>query len=272
LLEIDMSHLVREPHPSLRNLTSARVALPATGASLATSAVLSFQLAHAQARDAVHAALHLPSFVQRMRDELPVLRQAAIPVLPLQSSAPDRATYLRRPDLGRSLRPEAAAQLQPGSADLAIVVADGLSALAIERNAIPVLAHLLPALLIDGWTLAPLTIVEQGRVAIGDAIATRLGAKCSLVLIGERPGLSTPDSLGAYLTWSPGSDRTDADRNCLSNIHDGGIAPEAAALRLLRYLDGARSLQKTGIALKESAREYNAAKPDRLPPAGSATL
>jgi hypothetical protein len=105
-----------------------------------------------------------------------------------RSSAPDRVTYLRRPDLGRSLRPEAAAQLQPGSHDLAIVVADGLSALAVERNAIPVLAHLLPALLIGGWTLAPLTIVEQGRVAIGDAIATRLGAKYSLVLIGERPG------------------------------------------------------------------------------------
>jgi ethanolamine ammonia-lyase small subunit len=263
-----MTHMLRQPHHSLRDLTPARVALPTTGDSLATSAVLNFQLAHAQARDAVHAALHLPSFVQRMHQELPILQQARIAVLPLRSNAADRASYLRLPDRGRSLDPHSAAQLQPGSYDLAITVADGLSALAVERNAIPVLAHLLPALLANGWTLAPLTVVEQGRVAIGDAIGSRLAAMCSLVLIGERPGLSTPDSLGVYLTWSPGPDRADADRNCLSNIHDRGMTHQAAATRLLRYLQAARALQKTGVALKEGVL----AGMDRLPSPGSATL
>jgi ethanolamine ammonia-lyase small subunit len=135
-------------------------------------------------------------------------------------------------------------------------VADGLSALAIERNAIPVLSHLLPQLFGGVWTLAPLTLVEQGRVAIGDAIGSRLGARCSLILIGERPGLSSPDSMGAYLTWSPHPDRTDAERNCLSNIRDGGLLPAAAADRLFRYLEVARAMQRTGVSLKEVATQF----------------
>lgn len=271
-----MTEIVREPHISLRDLTPARVSLPTAGRAIATGEVLSFQLAHAQTRDAVHASLHMPSFLQRLHDELPVLGQAGIPALPLRTNALDRATYLRRPDLGRSLSPDVANrfanQLQTGSFDLAITVADGLSALAVERNAIPILAHLLPALLANQWTLAPLTVVEQGRVAIGDAIGSRLGAKCSLVLIGERPGLSTPDSLGAYLTWAPHPDRTDAERNCLSNIHDGGISHQAAAARLMRYLQAARSLGKTGIALKEGTLDLVAGMPDHLPTPDSATL
>ncbi len=135
-----------------------------------------------------------------------MLAEAAIPVLQLRSNAPDRAAYLRQPNLGRTLHPDSVALLHPAACDLAIIVADGLSALAIERNAIPVLAHLLPQLLGGGWALGPLTLVEQGRVAIGDAIGSRLGARCSLILIGERPGLSSPDSMGAYLTWSPHPD------------------------------------------------------------------
>jgi ethanolamine ammonia-lyase small subunit len=247
---------------NLRDFTSARVSLPTTGHSIATTEVLNFQLAHAQARDAVHALFHLPSFAQRLHDELPILTEGSIPVLQLQTNAADRATYLRQPILGRTLHPDSLANLQPSTpnhgSDLAIVVADGLSALAVERNAIPLLAHLLPQLLVAGWTVAPLAVVQQARVAIGDPIGFYLGASLSLVLIGERPGLSSPDSLGAYLTWHPHQDRTDADRNCLSNIRDGGLSPEFAAARLLWYLQAARIRQISGTALKEGSLELKA--------------
>jgi ethanolamine ammonia-lyase small subunit len=143
--------------------------------------------------------------------------------------------------------------LQPAHYDLAIVIADGLSALAVERNAIPLLSRLVPPLLSANWILGPISVVQQGRVAIGDPIGHTLGAKLSLVLIGERPGLSSPDSLGAYITWKPHPTRTDADRNCLSNIREGGLTSETAAQRLLWYLQNARSKQLTGIELKESA-------------------
>jgi ethanolamine ammonia-lyase small subunit len=127
--------------------------------------------------------------------------------------------------------------------------------LAIERNAIPLLAHLLPKLFAEAWSIAPITLVQQGRVAIGDPIGFHLGARLSLVLIGERPGLSSPDSLGAYLTWQPHSERTDADRNCLSNIRDGGLSPESASHRLFWYLQTARRRQITGTSLKEGLPE-----------------
>jgi len=252
-----MSYLIRTSRSNLRDLTPARVSLPTTGNSIATDEVLSFQLAHAQARDAVHAELHLSSFAQRLIGELPILFEASIPVLQLRSNAPDRGAYLRHPDLGRTLHSDSVALLHPTSCDLAITIADGLSALAIERNAISVLAHLLPQLLANAWSLAPLTLVQQGRVAIGDAIGLRLAAKCSLILIGERPGLSSPDSMGAYLTWSPHPDRTDADRNCLSNIRSAGLAPDLAAARLFRYLQLARAAQRTGTLLKEDLSPRN---------------
>jgi ethanolamine ammonia-lyase small subunit len=256
----DLSRLLRNQRPDLRDLTPARVSLPTTGHSIATGEVLSFQLAHARARDAVHATLHLPSFAQRLLAELPILRETSIAVLQLKSNAPDRGTYLRQPNLGRTLHPDSAAQLSPTPCDLAITIADGLSALAIERNAIPVLAHLLPLLLADAWTIAPLTLVEQGRVGICDPIGFGLQASCSLILIGERPGLSSPDSMGAYLTWSPHPDRTDADRNCLSNIRSGGLSPEAAASRLFWFLQTARARQQTGVSLKEGSLELDSAE------------
>lgn len=249
-----MSPIIRTSRSNLRDLTAARVSLPMTGNSVATEEVLSFQLAHAKARDAVHARLHLPSFERRIMSELPILAEGSIPVLQLRSNAPDRAAYLRQPNLGRTLDPDSVALLHPAVCNLAIILADGLSALATERNAIPVLAHLLPQLL-GGWTIGPVTLVEQGRVAIGDAIGSRLGAQCSLILIGERPGLSSPDSMGAYLTWSPHPDRTDAERNCLSNIRDGGLSPVLAADRLFRYLEIARAMQRTGVSLKEGSAQ-----------------
>jgi ethanolamine ammonia-lyase small subunit len=246
-----MADLIPTSLLRLRDFTSARVSLPTTGHSIATSEVLNFQLAHAQARDAVHAPFHLRPFAQRMQAELPILREASIPILQLQTNAGDRGTYLRQPVLGRTLHPDSAAQLRRTSSDLAITIADGLSALAVERNAIPVLAHLLPQLLAAGWRIAPLALVEQGRVAVGDPIGFHLGASLSLVLIGERPGLSSPDSLGAYLTWQPHADRTDADRNCLSNIRDGGMSAETAADRIFWYLQAARARKITGTSLKE---------------------
>ena len=254
-----MSYIVPIHRQSLRDLTPARVSLHTAGHSIATDEVLSFQLAHAKARDAVQAALDLSSFAQRIRTELPILIQASIPVLQLHSNAPDRGAYLRQPNLGRTLHPDSVAQLRPVSCQLAIVIADGLSALAIERNAIPVLAHLIPKLLANNWTIAPLTLVQQGRVGICDPIGLSLGARCSLIFIGERPGLSSSDSMGAYLTWSPHPDRTDADRNCLSNIRNGGLSPEAAAVRLFWYLQTARAKQLTGISLKEGSLEHGLA-------------
>jgi ethanolamine ammonia-lyase small subunit len=247
----NLSRLLQTSRPDLRDLTPARVSLPTTGNSITTEEVLNFQLAHAQARDAVHAALHLPSFAQRLTSELPILNQTSIQILQLKSNAPDRTAYLRQPNLGRTLHPESLIQLQRTNSDLAVVIADGLSALAIERNAIPVLAHLLPKLLANNWTIAPLTLVQQGRVGIADAIGSALGANCSLILIGERPGLSSPDGMSAYLTWSPNRRRTDADRNCISNIRNGGLAPQAAADRLFWYLQAARAAKQTGINLKE---------------------
>ena len=253
-----MTKLTRTSRSNLRDLTAARVSLPATGNSIATDEVLSLRQDHARARDAVHAELHLSSFTQRLVVELPILTDAGIEVFQLHTNAPDRATYLRQPNLGRTLHPDSVALLRRDSRDLAITIADGLSALAIERNAVPLLSHLIPQLLADAWTLEPITIVQQGRVAIGDAIGSNLGAKCSLILIGERPGLSSPDSMGAYLTWSPGPDRTDADRNCISNIRNGGLSPKVAADRLFRLLQAARATRRTGTSLKEGTLELNA--------------
>jgi ethanolamine ammonia-lyase small subunit len=244
-----MSDLVRGSRVRLRDFTPARVSLPSSGHSIATTEVLDFQLAHARARDAVHAELDVAAFAVRLEREL------GVAVVQLQTNAPDRAAYLRRPDLGRTLHPESAARLQRGSFDLAVTVADGLSALAVERNAIPLLAQLLPRLASAGCSVAPIAVVQQGRVAIGDPVGFLVGAKLSLVLIGERPGLSSPDSLGAYLTWEPSNARTDADRNCVSNIRDGGLSADEAAGRLFWFLETARARRVTGTMLKEGLLE-----------------
>jgi len=167
----------------------------------------------------------------------------------LHSGAQDRATYLRRPDLGRQLAVESRGRLKSGSYDVSVAMVDGLSAPAVEHHAVPLLEQLLP--LLEDWSFAPLCIVEQGRVAIGDDIAFALGARMSLVLIGERPGLSSPDSLGAYLTWSPRLGRTDAERNCISNIRLEGLGYEEAAVRLSALMREARRLELTGVMLKE---------------------
>lgn len=244
---------LKRSSPDLRSLTTARVSLPMSGHSLATSEILAFQLAHAQARDAVHTPFDGAAFATKLRDELPLMAERGIEVLTLRTSAVDRASYLRHPQKGRTLDAESAALLKATTCDLAITIADGLSTLAVERNAIPLLALLLPRLVAEGWTLAPLTVVQQGRVAVGDEIGKALSARCGLMLIGERPGLSAADSMGAYLTWEPRVCRTDAERNCLSNIRNGGLRVEEAADRLMLLMTAARARGLTGVDLKEGA-------------------
>jgi ethanolamine ammonia-lyase small subunit len=243
LAPTEMSHAARE---ALRSYTPARIGLERTGVSLATRPLLDFQLAHARARDAVHAALD----VRMMCDEL---RRDGLPVLSLKSQAGDRGTYLRRPDLGRRLSEDSAAALKPGEYDVVFVVADGLSALAVERHALHLVRAVLP--LIAGWRLAPFCIVVQGRVAVGDAIGEALHAPLSVVLIGERPGLSSPDSLGVYITWEPRSGRKDAERNCISNIREQGLSYTAAASRLHYYMDEAARRHMTGLGIKDPAED-----------------
>jgi ethanolamine ammonia-lyase small subunit len=232
----------------LRALTPARVGLGRVGVSLETRDQLDFQRAHAQARDAVHARLDASALVAE------ISRIAPLQLLRLHSAAPDRPTYLQRPDLGRRLSDssrELLARHAPAAphTDLAIVLADGLSALAAERHGPSLVAELFPRL--ETWSIAPLTIVEQARVAIGDEIGLALGVQIVVVLIGERPGLSSPDSLGAYITWQPRPGRSDAERNCISNIRAEGLPCPEAAAQLACCLSQARRLQLTGVALKQ---------------------
>jgi ethanolamine ammonia-lyase small subunit len=232
----------------LRRLTAARIGLRRTGASLATADMLDFQLAHARARDAVHALLDA---AQLAAD----LAKLALPVISVASAAADRQTYLMRPDLGRRLDAGAATMLavHRGDYDIAFVISDGLSALAVQRHAEPLLAGAITALRAEAWTIAPLVIIRHGRVAIGDAIAVALSAKSVVVLIGERPGLSAPDSMGAYLTWQPNAQTTDADRNCISNIRPDGVDYATAAFRLTHLLRAMRARGTSGIALKDDS-------------------
>jgi len=241
----------------LRALTPARVGLARTGVSLETSALLDFQRCHAQARDAVHSSLEAATLAAALAEI------SGKDALRLHSAATDRATYLQRPDLGRRLDDTSRKLLadadahsgyedsQASTCRLALIVADGLSALAVERHAGPLLVELMQRL--DGWSLAPLCVVEQGRVAIGDEIGRALGAQIAVVLIGERPGLSSPDSLGVYITWQPQPGRTDAERNCISNIRAEGLNYTQAAAQVGYYLTEARRRQLTGVALKDEA-------------------
>ena len=236
-----------DPWAGLRQLTAARIGLARSGASLATGPLLEFRLAHARARDAVHAPLD----EERLRADLAPL---GLPVLTVASAVRDRPQYLMRPGLGRQLAPDAEAVLTAYAGDghdIALVITDGLSARAVERHAVPLLNALLPQLQADGWRVAPLTLVRQGRVAIGDAVAQMLRARLVVILIGERPGLSAPDSMGAYLTWQPGPHTTDANRNCISNIRPEGIDPASAALKVLHLMRAMRAREMSGVALKD---------------------
>jgi ethanolamine ammonia-lyase small subunit len=234
---------------AFRRLTPARIGLGHVGGSLPTAAHLAFQLAHARARDAVHASLDVP----RLTTDVAAL---GLPVIRVDTSAASELEHLRRPDLGRRLRAESRAAVsrlaEPADRppDLVFVIAGGLSAAAAQRHAAPVLAALVPALLADDWGIGPVIVAERGRVALGDEVGEIFGARLGAVLIGERPGLSSADSLGAYLTWQPMVGRTDAERNCVSNIRPEGLAYGPAAERIRLLLNEARRRKLTGVGLK----------------------
>jgi ethanolamine ammonia-lyase small subunit len=234
-----------------RSFTPARISLASTGKSIATRHALAFALDHAQARDAVHATLSLPTLLHE-------LQRRGLEPIAVKSAVTDRATYLRRPDLGRILSEDSLSALTALSSveradrkpKLTIILADGLSALATDRHAIPLLDALLPIVRED-WDLTPVVIAEQARVALGDDIGVALRAQLTIMLIGERPGLSAADSLGAYVTWNPRSGCTNAERNCISNIRDEGLSSLDAAQRIAWFLREANRLQATGTALKD---------------------
>jgi len=241
------------PWLELRRLTPARIALGRTGTSIPTGAQLDFQFAHAQARDAVHLPFDhaglSSQLTERGRDSLL-----------LHSAAVDRHSYLQRPDLGRRLSDVSAqtlrdyAEAHPGGVDLAVVVADGLSALAVHKHTLPFLTRMEEQTHAEGWSLSPVILVEQGRVAVADEVGQLLGAKMVVILIGERPGLSSPDSLGLYFTYNPKVGLTDAYRNCISNVRLEGLSYGMAAHRLLYLMREACRRQLSGVNLKDEAQ------------------
>lgn len=230
-----------DPFARFRDVTRARIGLGRSGDAMPTKAILDFQLAHARARDAVHGQVDFQALKEQL---LPT------PSILIRSLAKDRVTYLSRPDLGRTVNSDDL----PNSSehhDIAFVIADGLSAAAVERHAVPLFKACMRRL--GGFSIAPVILGEQARVAFGDAAAAAVGAEIAIVLIGERPGLSVPDSLGAYVTFRPQSGRRDSERNCISNIHADGLSYEAAADKIIWIVREALRLQLTGVDLKENA-------------------
>ncbi|WP_158047386.1 ethanolamine ammonia-lyase subunit EutC [Skermanella pratensis] len=241
-----------DPWSALRRHTAARIALGRSGDGLPTRHLLDFQLAHARARDAVHFAFDPEAIAASLPPGL-----AAVTV---RSRAPDRATYLQHPDLGRRLDPEDLPLLRRGEYDVAFVLADGLSARAVHDHAASLLLATLD--LLPGWRAAPVVLARQARVALGDEIAAALGAASVVMLIGERPGLSAADSLGAYLTFGPRPGLQNADRNCVSNIRPDGLAIPPAARKLAFLLAEARRLKLSGVGLKDDVPADLLAPPD----------
>ncbi|WP_024955091.1 ethanolamine ammonia-lyase subunit EutC [Sulfurospirillum arcachonense] len=267
-LEKTTSNVVENPWSVLREFTDARIGLGRAGISLPTSHLLDFQLAHAQAQDAVHLPLDI-EYVCNQIDNTSFsvnltsktvhksdLQKKGHETILLHSQAVDRFMYLQRPDLGRRLNEESAnllKNIQTPEYDLAIVIVDGLSSLAIKENAVNFIDKLAQTLSKDSatWSLAPFTIVEQGRVAVGDEVGSLLKAKATLVLVGERPGLSSPDSLGLYLTWDAKVGLPDANRNCISNVRLDGLSYDEAVKKTFYLLKESRRLQLSGVNLKD---------------------
>jgi ethanolamine ammonia-lyase small subunit len=250
-----------DPLAALRAFTPARIGLGRSGASLPTREVLDFAMAHALARDAVHAALDAEAAAAG-------LRGLGLQAVVCDSAAPARDVYLRRPDLGRSLSDESRRRLEalrPDPADVALVIADGLSARAVHDHAIPFAAALLPLLAGADLTVGPAVVARQARVALGDEIGERLGARAVAVLIGERPGLSAPDSLGLYLTFGPRPGRHDAERNCISNIRTAGLSYAQAAHKAAWLIREALRRGLTGVDLKEESEAAALAPPSAGP-------
>jgi len=236
-----------DPLNLLKEFTAARIGIGRTGTSIPTKQSLQFNLAHAHARDAVYSALDIAYLISN-------LSQYNLPVLTIQSKANSRAQYLQNPNLGRQLNQISANQLESHNAnyDIAIIIADGLSATALNENADGLLQLLLPLLQASKFKIAPITLVEQGRVAVGDEIAHLLNAKISIMLIGERPGLSAADSIGAYITYNPKPGLTDESRNCISNIRPQGLNFKPAADKIFYLVQEALRLKLSGVSLKDN--------------------
>jgi ethanolamine ammonia-lyase small subunit len=258
-----MTNAIRhDPWTELRRHTPARIALGSSGDSLPTVELLRFGVAHAQARDAVH----LPMDADGLRFQLH--KHGFDEVLELESAAPDRPTYLRRPDLGRQLSARSRHVLgntHAAGCDVLCVVGDGLSATAVHRNAAALLVELRPRLAAAGLQCGPVVLAHQARVALGDPIGEALNARSVLVLIGERPGLSSPDSLGAYFTWAPRSGLADSQRNCVSNIRAQGLSAANAADKLAWLMTAARRLGTSGVALKDESSDASGLAEDGIP-------
>lgn len=232
----------------LKAYTNARIALGRTGVSVPLSESLRFKLAHAHAKDAVYSRLDVTGLQAS-------LATTGLPVYPVRSQARNRDTYLQRPDLGRLLDEQSAEQLRQLAsppADISLIVADGLSAMAVMKNAESVVTQVVQKARQAGYSLAPIILVEQGRVAIMDAIGELLQARLAIILIGERPGLSSFDSLGAYLTYAPKPGLTDERRNCVSNIREQGLSATMAVDKLIYLIQAAFRLQLTGVTLKDN--------------------
>jgi ethanolamine ammonia-lyase small subunit len=247
--------LEKNPWNALRQFTNARIALGRAGNSLPTGPLLAFNLSHAQARDAVHHPLDTEVLHERLRAQ-------NFESLDVHSAAPDREHYLRRPDLGRRLSEESRAalvRLSAQSCDVVFVIADGLSAFAASKQAIPLLQAVYPKL--TDWKIGPVVVARQARVALGDEIGELLNAKVVVMLIGERPGLSSPDSLGIYLTYAPKVGCSDAQRNCISNVRPEGLDYPLAAHKLHYLLTHARRLGLTGVGLKDDSDAQLAGTP-----------
>jgi ethanolamine ammonia-lyase small subunit len=245
--------LALDPWHSLTCFTPARIALGRAGISLPTRACLDFQLAHALARDAVNIPLDFAGLEQRLSEQ-------GYQSMTLQSQAENQAMYLQRPDLGRLLNKSSLTCLQTTSlnpTDAVVVVADGLSSKAIEHHAIPFLSVLMPELQHKGYKIPPVCLVKHGRVAIGDALAEHFASRLCIILIGERPGLSSPDSMGIYFTYLAKSGiSTDAERNCISNIHKNGLTYQQALKKLLYLIDSSEKLKLSGVNLKDETSEF----------------
>ncbi len=247
--ETGPSSITDDPWSGLLRYTTARIARGRVGSSLPTREVLEFGLAHAQARDAVHTRFDVETV------EAPI-GALGWPVIRVASAAADRGIYLRRPDLGRRLSAESREALSSAAgkgADIAIIVGDGLSSTAIHANIRPFLEVFKPFLDKAGYSLAPIVMATNTRVALGDEAGELLGVKAAIMLIGERPGLSSPDSLGAYLTFAPKVGRNDAERNCISNIRPDGLPYPQAAYKLSWLLAQSFRLQMTGVNLKDNS-------------------
>jgi ethanolamine ammonia-lyase small subunit len=247
--------LEKNPWNALRQFTNARIALGRAGNSLPTAPLLAFNLSHAQARDAVHHPLDTDALHEQLRAQ-------NFKTLDVHSAAPDREHYLRRPDLGRRLSEEsrvALAAVPNDSPEVVFVIGDGLSAFAASKQSIPLLQAVLPRL--ADWKIGPIVVARQARVALGDEIGELLNAKLVVMLIGERPGLSSPDSLGIYLTYAPKVGCSDAQRNCISNVRPEGLDYPLAAHKLHYLLTHARRLGLTGVGLKDDSDALLAGTP-----------